>query len=150
MANPEPVTIVIVEDDAGHARLIEKNIRRCNITNHIRICKDGREASDYFFCEGEYADCTHPTPLLILLDLNLPKVHGLQILERIKTAPRTRSTPVVVLTSTDDKREVDRCYELGCNVFVTKPLDYEQFSEAIRKLGLFLSVVTLPAAEGQG
>lgn len=147
MANPEPVTIVIVEDDAGHARLIEKNIRRCNITNHIKILKDGQEAADYLFCEGDYAACTHPAPLLVLLDLNLPKIQGLKILERIKTEPRTRSTPVVVLTSTDDKREVDRCYDLGCNVFVTKPLDYDQFSEAIRKLGLFLSVVTLPRTE---
>jgi len=147
MANPEPVTIVIIEDDAGHARLIEKNIRRCNITNNVLILKDGREASDYLFCEGECADGAHPTPLMVLLDLKLPKVHGLQILERMKAGRRTRSTPVVVLTSTDDKREVDRCYELGCNVFITKPLDYEQFSEAIRKLGLFLSVVTLPGED---
>jgi CheY-like chemotaxis protein len=147
MANPEPVTIVIIEDDAGHARLIEKNIRRCNITNNVLILTDGRQASDYLFCEGQYVDCTHPNPLMVLLDLKLPKVHGLQILERMKAARRTRSTPVVVLTSTDDKREVDRCYELGCNVFITKPLDYEQFSEAIRKLGLFLSVVTLPGED---
>ncbi len=144
MSHPEPVTIVIVEDDAGHARLIEKNIRRCHITNNALVLKDGREASDYLFCEGAYAECTHPSPLLVLLDLNLPKIHGLQVLERMKSTPRTRAVPVVVLTSTDDQREVGRCYELGCNVFVSKPLDYEQFSDAIQKLGLFLSVVTLP------
>lgn len=147
MAHPEPVTIVIVEDDAGHARLIEKNIRRCNITNNLLILRDGREASDYLFCEGIHADCGHPSPLLILLDLNLPRIHGLQILERMKSTPRTRSIPVVVLTSTDDRREVARCYELGCNVFISKPLDYDQFSDAIRRLGLFLSVVTLPDPE---
>ena len=147
MAHPEPVTIVIVEDDPGHARLIEKNIRRCNITNNLLILRDGREASDYLFCEGTYADCGHPSPLLVLLDLNLPRVHGVQILERMKSTPRTRSVPVVVLTSTDDRREVARCYELGCNVFISKPLDYDQFSGAIRQLGLFLSVVTLPSGE---
>jgi CheY-like chemotaxis protein len=147
MARPEPVTIVIVEDDPGHARLIEKNIRRCNITNNLLILRDGREARDYLFCEGDYTHCGHPSPLMVLLDLNLPKIHGIQILERMKSLPRTRSIPVVILTSTDDRREVARCYELGCNVFISKPLDYDQFSDAIRRLGLFLSVVTLP---GQG
>jgi CheY-like chemotaxis protein len=83
----------------------------------------------------------------VLLDLNLPRIHDVQILERMKSTPRTRSVPVVVLTSTDDRREVARCYELGCNVFISKPLDYDQFSGAIRQLGLFLSVVTLPSGE---
>ncbi len=142
---PEVVTILIVEDDPGHARLIEKNIRRSHISNDLLVIENGQAASDYIFCEGRYAHCGHPNPLLVLLDLNLPVMDGAALLKRMKTDPRTRSIPVVVLTSTEDPREVARCYELGCNVFITKPVDYQQFSEAIRQLGLFLSVVALPS-----
>jgi CheY-like chemotaxis protein len=82
--------------------------------------------------------------LLVLLDLNLPGLDGYQVLARLKSDERTRQIPVIILTTTDDPREVERCYALGCNVYITKPVEYEQFSEAIRKLGLFLSVVKIP------
>ena len=144
MDDKQDVTILLVEDDAGHARLIEKNLRRSGIINAIVTVGDGRQAFDYVFAEGEYAATAPPQSLLVLLDLNLPVVDGYQVLERMKADERTKSIPVVILTTTDDTREVSRCYELGCNVYVTKPVDYEQFSEAIRELGLFLSVVTVP------
>ena len=147
MSSTQEVTILLVEDDPGHARLIEKNLRRSNITNDIIKVSDGQQALDYLFGEGEYAGNVHPSPLLVLLDLNLPVLDGYQVLEGMKADERTRRIPVVVLTTTDDAREVSRCYELGCNVYVTKPVDYEQFSEAICKLGLFLSVVTIPNGE---
>jgi CheY-like chemotaxis protein len=137
----QEITILLAEDDPGHARLIEKNLRRSNIMNAIVTVSDGQQAIDYLFGE----DC--PWPLLVLLDLNMPVLDGYQVLERIKANEHTRRIPVVILTTTDDSREVARCYDLGCNVYITKPVDYLQFSEAIRKLGLFLSVVTMPSGE---
>jgi|SRR5271157_4029643 len=145
MSSPDSVTILLVEDDPGHARLIEKNLRRGRITNELIIIRDGKEADDYLFGEGWYAGCQRPSPLLVLLDLNLPVKDGFQILQRLKSDDRTKLIPVIVVTSTDDNREVLRCYELGCNVFITKPVDYQKFCEAIKNLGLFLSVVSWPA-----
>jgi CheY-like chemotaxis protein len=141
MSTMQEVTILLVEDDAGHARLIEKNLRRSSITNEIITVSDGQQALDYL-SRGK-----RPQPLLVLLDLNLPVLDGYQVLERMKADERTRRIPVIVLTTTDDPREMSRCYNLGCNVYITKPVDYEQFSEAIHKLGLFLSVVTIPNGE---
>ena len=146
MSSVQKVTILLVEDDAGHARLIEKNLRRSNITNDILTVSDGQQALDYLFSASTRGgECA--SPLLVLLDLNMPVLDGYQVLERMKADERTRRIPVVILTTTDDTREVSRCYDLGCNVYVTKPVDYQQFSEAIRKLGLFLSVVTVPDGE---
>jgi len=145
MADNPKVTILLVEDDPGHARLIEKNLRRANIKNDIHFATNGQEAIDYLFCEGDYANNNHASHLLVLLDLNMPVLDGYQVLERMKADERTKHIPVIILTTTDDGREVGRCYELGCNVYITKPVDYEQFSEAIRKLGLFLAVLMVPA-----
>jgi CheY-like chemotaxis protein len=144
MSHIDEVTILLVEDDPGHARLIEKNLRRANLTNRIDHVTDGQQAVDYLFCEGEYANKEHPSPLVVLLDLNMPVLDGYQVLERMKSDERTKRIPVIILTTTDDVREVSRCYELGCNVYITKPVDYDQFSEAMRKLGLFLLVVMIP------
>ena len=146
MTSGQTVTILMVEDDPGHARLIERNLRYSNIANEIVKLGDGQLALNYLFGEGEYEGKEHySTSLLVLLDLNLPGLDGFQVLKQMKSDERTRHIPVVMITSSDDSHDVSRCYELGCNVFLTKPLlDYEQFSEAIRKLGLFLSVVKVP------
>ena len=138
------ITILLVEDDPGHARLIEKNLRRANIKNEIVFASNGQEAVDYLFGKGAYEGKEHAGHLLVLLDLNMPVLNGYQVLQRIKADERTKRIPVIMLTTTDDPREVARCYELGCNVYITKPVDYEQFAEAIRKLGLFLMVVMIP------
>ena len=144
MHNLKEVEILLVEDDPGHARLIEKNLRRANITNKIIMAHDGQQALDYLFGTGEFSGSPHHSSLLILLDLNLPVLDGFGVLKKMKADERTKRIPVIILTTTDDDREVDKCYDLGCNIYMTKPVDYEQFSEAIRKLGLFLSVVTIP------
>jgi CheY-like chemotaxis protein len=145
MTDHKSVTIVLVEDDPGHARLIEKNLRRANITNDIIKLDDGRKTLDFFFPNEERRTFFRlPLPMLVLLDLNIPVIDGYQVLGALKENPRTRNIPVIILTTTDDPREVERCYELGCNIYVTKPVDYEKFSEAINKVGLFLSVVTVP------
>jgi CheY-like chemotaxis protein len=141
------VAILLVEDDPGHARLIEKNLRRSGISNELVTVSDGQQALDYLHGEGDYAGTGRASPLLVLLDLNLPVLDGYQVLKRMKADERTKRIPVIILTTTDDTREVSRCYDLGCNVYITKPVDYQEFSDAIRKIGLFLSVVTVPDGE---
>lgn len=138
----QAVTIVMIEDDEGHARLIEKNIRRAGINNDIRHFADGTSALAHLFDAPDGP--RHNGPALVLLDLNLPDMSGTSILEKIKQDGHLHRTPVVVLTTTDDKVEIDRCYDLGCNVYITKPVNYESFSEAIRQLGLFLAVIQVP------
>jgi len=144
MPADESVTILLVEDDPGHARLIERNLRRAHITNEIVTLGDGQQALDYLFKERTYAGATHTLSLLLLLDLNLPQLDGYQVLKRLKADERTRHIPVIILTTVDDPYEIERCYALGCSVFITKPVAYEHFEEAIRKLGLFLSIVQIP------
>lgn len=138
----QPVTIVMVEDDEGHARLIEKNVRRAGVSNEIRHFVDGTSALGHMFQEEVRAN----GPLLVLLDLNLPDMSGIDILAKLKADDRLKRAPVIVLTTTDDQREIQRCYDLGCNVYITKPVEYETFAQAIRQLGLFLSVMQVPEA----
>ncbi len=142
-----PVTIVMIEDDEGHARLIEKNIRRAGVNNEIVPFRDGTGAIDYLFGVDGTAIVNRGKPLLILLDLNLPDMTGIDILKRVKENEHLKRIPVVVLTTTDDKHEIQRCYDLGCNVYVTKPVNYENFANAIRQLGLFFAVIQVPEAE---
>jgi CheY-like chemotaxis protein len=143
----QPVQILLVEDDPGHARLIEKNLRRSGIANGITHIDNGREAVDFLFKQGKYGGEEHATPLFVLLDLNLPEMDGCQVLQKIKSNDRTRKIPVVMLTTTDNPSEIARCYELGCNVYITKPVEYEAFCEAIRNLGMFLTIVKIPDEE---
>ena len=145
MTAHQPVNIVMIEDDEGHARLIERNIRRAGISNDIKHFLDGTSALEYLFNHQEGP--TRNGPALVLLDLNLPDMSGTDILSRIKNEPRMKRTPVVVLTTTDDKVEIQRCYDLGCNVYITKPVNYESFADAIRQLGLFLAVIQVPEVE---
>lgn len=142
MTEQKPVNIVMIEDDEGHARLIEKNIRRAGISNALKHFTDGSTALDYLFNHSDGP--AKNGPALVLLDLNLPDMSGIDILDRIKKDDHLRRTPVVVLTTTDDKIEIQRCYDLGCNVYITKPVNYESFADAIRQLGLFLSVIQVP------
>lgn len=133
------VTIVMIEDDEGHARLIEKNIVRAGVKNPILHFPTGRAGLDYLKRHNHGV-----ASLLILLDLNLPDMTGIDILQTIKADDALKKVPVIVLTTTDDKREIERCYDLGCSVYITKPVEYEQFADAIRQLGLFFSVIQVP------
>ena len=140
----QPVMILLVEDDSGHALLIEKNLRRAGISNKIIALDNGQKAVDFLFKEGAYSGAGHPSPPLILLDLNLPVLDGYQVLKIIKNDERTKHIPIIVLTTTDNAHEVARGYNSGCNMYLTKPVEYSQFSEAIRNLGLFLSIIKVP------
>lgn len=143
-ASGQEVTIVMIEDDEGHARLIEKNVRRAGVNNEIVPFTLGKKALDYILGENRDGVPSKDRYLLILLDLNLPDMSGIDILEQIKTNEHTRRLPVVVLTTTDDEREIQKCYDLGANVYITKPVDYDGFATAIRNLGLFFSVIQVP------
>lgn len=142
-----PVTIVMVEDDEGHATLIERNIRRAGVNNLILPFTNGTDALDFLLGEDGSGASNSGRSLLILLDLNLPDMTGVDILSKIKSNTHLKRSPVVVLTTTDDQREIQRCYDLGANVYITKPVDYEGFANAIRQLGLFFSVMQVPATE---
>jgi CheY-like chemotaxis protein len=142
----KPVTIIMIEDDEGHARLIERNIRRSGVNNEIVPFTDGTTAIRYLFGNDASGGERKGDALLILLDLNLPDMGGIEILQRVKESKHLKATPVVVLTTTDDSQEIKRCYELGCNVYITKPVNYESFANAIRQLGLFFSVIQVPPA----
>lgn len=144
MSEQTPVTIIMIEDDAGHARLIEKNIRRAGVNNEIRPFATGADALAYLLGSDGTGQQHKGEALLILLDLNLPDMSGADILQKIKQSAGLHMAPVVVLTTTDDRREIQRCYDLGCNVYITKPVDYEQFAQAIRQLGLFFTVMQVP------
>lgn len=141
-----PVSIVMIEDDEGHARLIEKNIRRAGISNEIIPFAQGAEALAFINAKSQTGKVGDDRRILILLDLNLPDMSGLDILAKVKSNERTKRIPIIVLTTTDDKLEIQKCYELGCSAYVKKPLEYEAFANSVRQLGLFFSIIELPPA----
>jgi CheY-like chemotaxis protein len=136
--------ILLAEDDEGHAYLVQTNLKRAGIANTVFHVKDGQEALDYIHRHGEYASRDIGKPLLIILDINMPRVDGIEVLTQIKGNETTATLPVIMLTTTDDPREVDRCYQLGCNVYITKPVAYDDFVDAVKRLGLLLQIVQVP------
>jgi CheY-like chemotaxis protein len=140
----EPMVILLAEDDEGHALLVQKNIARAGISNQIVHVTDGQEALDYVYRRGGYAGRSVNGPLLVVLDINMPRMDGVEVLTRVKADEATAKIPIIMLTTTDDPREVERCYEAGCSVYITKPVDYTAFVEAVKRLGLFLQVVQVP------
>ncbi len=149
MMNQE-VTILLAEDDDGHAALIQKNLRRAGLHNEFVHFHDGQEALDFLLCEGPEPHRKPGQAYLLLLDIRMPKVDGTEVLRIVKTTPELKKIPVIMITTTDDPREVERCHDLGCSNYVTKPIDYEQFVSAIRQLGLFLMIVQVPQINGSG
>ncbi|HTL67876.1 MAG TPA: response regulator [Lacunisphaera sp.] len=141
--HPTP-TILIVEDDEGHAILIRENLEMAGVRNPMRHFRDGQAILDFLFDAEGRAIRRAAGTFLLLLDIRMPKVDGIEVLRRIKADPETRSLPVIMLTTTDDSREVRRCHELGCNVYIQKPVDYDKFAEAIRRLGQFVSLLVVP------
>ena len=150
MSEDQSPTLLLVEDDPGHARLIERNLRRAHLPYTIVLLRDGQAALDYLLPAREEQGTRHPPPCLVLLDLNLPGRPGFEVLARLKSDARTKHIPVTILTTTDDQDEIEACYALGCNAYLTKPVAYDQFVEVIQKLGWWLTGVEVPRGSAPG
>jgi len=136
------IEIVIVEDDPNDAELLVRVFRKLGVANKIVLLKDGAEALDYLFARGAYADrSVDGDPKIIILDLKLPKVNGIEVLQKIKSDERTRRVPVVVLTSSKETRDVKDAYGLGVNSYVTKPIKFEEFAKIVTELGMYWLLV---------
>jgi CheY-like chemotaxis protein len=140
----EPLVVLLAEDDPGHATLVQRILKRAGIANDLVHVLDGQEALDYVRREGRYANRKTNGSLLLLLDINMPRLDGVEVLRQIKAEESTSTIPVIMLTTTDDPREIERCYKLGCSVYITKPVEYEAFVEAVKRLGLLLQIVKIP------
>jgi two-component system response regulator len=139
------VDILLVEDNPDDEELTLHALKRVKIVNRVNVVRDGAEALDYLFCTGEYADRSiEQTPCIVFLDLKLPKIDGLQVLERVKSDPRTRMIPVVVLTSSREERDIVESYQLGVNSYIVKPVDFEQFMKSVGQAGLYWVLLNEP------
>jgi len=136
---------MIVEDDPGHSKLIEKNLRRGGLENPIKTFENGQQALDYLKGQGKFEGRPINQCILLLLDLNMPVMNGVELLRILKQDSLLREIPVIVLTSTDDQREIDECYSLGCNLYVPKPVEFNRFSEVVRELGLMIGLIAVPS-----
>ena len=130
-------TILLVEDNPQDEMLILRALRKANLANTINVVRDGQQALDFLFCEGEFAGRDTGSPTVVLLDLNLPRISGHEVLARLRADPRTSLLPVVVLTSSDEERDRITSYQHHCNSFVRKPLEFSEFAETVARLGIY-------------
>jgi CheY-like chemotaxis protein len=140
----ESPLIVLAEDDDGTAILIERNLLRSNVAHSVKRLRDGQEALDFLRCEGPYNGRNPKQPTLLLLDIKMPRIDGVEALRQLKADERTARVPVIMLTSSDDPSEIRRCYELRCNAYVTKPVEYAEFAETLNRLGQMLEIMRFP------
>jgi CheY-like chemotaxis protein len=136
--------ILIVEDDPRDVELTLAALAEHNLANEVVITRDGKQALDYLYCRGEFATRSNENPAVLLLDLKLPKVDGLEVLEQIKSDERLKIIPVVVLTSSHEERDMVRSYKLGVNAYVVKPVDFHEFINAVKELGIFWALINEP------
>ncbi len=139
------VEILLVEDNMGDAELTIRALRKNNLANHLVHLEDGQEALDYIFAEGNYSNRNiENTPKLILLDLKMPRINGIQVLQKIKSDDRTKKIPVIVLTSSKEDPDIEECYLLGANSYVVKPVQFEKFLAAVSEIGLYWLLLNQP------
>ncbi len=141
MIKYKELTILIAEDDDGHAELIMTGLKESGICNHMIRFIDGKQTWDFISGKGKDMVLDKNKSYLLLLDINMPKMDGIEVLELIKGHADFKNLPVIMLTTTDDPREVEKCYALGCNIYITKPVDFLKFAETLKRLGLFIQVV---------
>lgn len=143
MDTEKKVKILIAEDDDGHAELIKEALEESGVNNPVTRFHDGQEAWEYLQELVQTDDDFNENAYLLLLDINMPRMDGVEVLKRVKKNEKLKSIPVIMLTTTDDPREVDQCYEIGCNIYITKPVDFLKFSDTLKRLGLFMQIVKL-------
>ena len=143
------VVIIVGEDDDGHAGLIKKNLARAGIVNEVLRFKDGQEILDFLFQKADGPQRESGTSYCLLLDIRMPKLDGIEVLKQLKADQELTKIPVIMLTTTDDPKEVERCHTIGCSSYIVKPIEYEAFVNAVRQLGLFLSIVEIPQIDGE-
>ncbi len=149
--NVKNVEILLVEDNPNDVELTLRAFKKNNLTNPIEVVRDGAEALEFIFGTGAFAGRqVENGPKIILLDLKLPKVDGLEVLRRVKSDPRTKTIPVVVLTSSREERDIVESYQLGVNSYIVKPVDFDQFIESARLLGLYWLLLNQPPSNGAG
>lgn len=141
----KPIEILLVEDSAADVELTLRAMNKANVANKIHVARDGVEALEFVFCEGQHADRRiENLPSVVLLDLKLPKVNGLEVLQRIKSDVRTRAIPVVILTSSNEQRDIVESYQLGVNSYIVKPVNFEQFLASVQQIGLYWMLLNQP------
>jgi CheY-like chemotaxis protein len=136
--------ILIAEDDVGHFELIKRSLQRAGVCNEILRFADGQETLDFLFVRGDGPKREPNKEYLLLLDIRMPKIDGVEVLEKVKNDPELKKIPVIMLTTTDDPRTIERCHKLGCSIYIVKPVEYQDLADAVRKVGLLLSVVEVP------
>ncbi len=141
MLNQKEIIILVAEDDDGHAELIIEGLRDSGLNNKIIRFADGMELWDFLSDSCQEENLEKNIEYLILLDINMPRMDGMDVLERIKSDDCLKEIPIMMLTTTDDPREIEKCYQLGCNVYITKPVDFKRFAETLNRLGLFLQII---------
>ncbi len=140
-----PRTILLVEDNPQDEMLILRALCKANVANRIDVVRDGQQALDYLFCQGEFADRNpEELPTVVLLDIGLPRLSGLEVLERLRADPRTRLLPVAILTSSDEEKDRLKSYEIGANSFVRKPVDFAGFAETVARMGIYWIATNQP------
>jgi two-component system response regulator len=149
MPDSQAVEVMIVEDSSEDLELTMRSLRKADLANQIHVARDGVEALDYLFGEGTFSGRPPGAqPRVILLDLKLPRVDGIEVLRRLKGHPRTRAVPVVVLTSSKEPNDLSECYRLGVNSYIVKPVTFEQFAQTVKELGMYWLVLNQPPPPG--
>ena len=136
--------VIIAEDDEGHATLIEKNLKRSGVVNEIIRFNDGEEVLDFFFKKGSGPHMDDNHSYLLLLDIRMPKIDGTEVLKALKQDEKLKKLPIIIISTSDDPKEIELCHELGCNNYITKPVNYERFVDKIHQLGFFLKILKYP------
>jgi len=138
------ITIIIAEDDEGHALLIKRNLKRSGIANPILHFKNGEEVLSFFFDKDSDYFSNNESAYIILLDIKMPKVDGIEVLEKLKKSDSTKKIPIIMITTTDNPKEIQACHALGCNSYIVKPIDYQKFIEIVKRLGYYLEIIEIP------
>ena len=143
-----PVTVLVNEDDDGHAALSEWQLRESGVDNQMLRFRNGQQVWDFLTRNGSGQIRGDDSAYLMLLDIRMPAMDGIEVLRNVKADPELRKMPVIMLTTTDDPKEIEECYRLGCNVYITKPVQFSQFADALRRLGLLLTLGQVPVVDG--